>query len=80
MLNNDKADTLYRNISSLLNECMKDILLFTQASVSESQYSALRKLIMNSFGKGLHERLLGLILSSMERAGAEKQMESRKEP
>jgi hypothetical protein len=71
---------LIEELFSTLKETMKQILLYAQASMPESQFIAFRKLVLDAFGgKGLHAKLRILISKAMERAGAEKQIESRKE-
>lgn len=71
---------LIEQITLELKEIMKKILLYSQASMSESQFNAFRKLVMDAFGHELNGKMRSLLRKAMERAGAEKQIESRKEP
>lgn len=71
---------LIEQITLELKEIMKKILLYSQASMNESQFQAFRKLVMDAFGHELNGKMRGLLHKAIERAGAEKQIESRKEP
>ena len=64
---------LIEQIFHLQKETMKRVLLFAQAAMSESQFIAFRKLILDEFGsRGLRKEIVNAVNKVMERAGAEK--------
>lgn len=64
---------LIEELFSTLKETMKQILLYAQASMPESQFIAFRKLVLDAFGsKGLQKEIHEVVSKVLERAGAEK--------
>ena len=67
---------LIEQLVHLLKETMKQILLYAQASMSESQFRAFRKLVLDAFGsKGLQSEILNAVSKVMDRAGAQARSE-----
>ena len=58
---------LYQVIVALLNARKKQVLLFAQSSMSESQFEAFRRLFLNEFGKSGFEKELARVLAEKQR-------------
>lgn len=58
---------IYQVIVTLLNTRKKQVLLFAQSSMSESQFEAFRRLFLNEFGKSGFEKDLERILAEKQR-------------
>lgn len=67
--------SLYQSVSALLNARKSRVLLIAQASLSEHQYQAFKKLFLDEFGeRGLEKELKPLLLEKqhgMARNGQE---------
>lgn len=57
---------LFEAIVVLLNARKKQILLFAQSSMSESQFKAFRQLFLNEFGKSGLEKDLEKVLAEKQ--------------
>jgi hypothetical protein len=67
----DVQKILIGKLLLLEKETMKHILLYAQASMSESQFLAFRKLVMDAFGsRGLQQQINIAVKEVLERAGA----------
>lgn len=63
---------LIEQILFLQKETMKMVLLYAQAAMTETQFHAFRKLVLDEFGsKGLRQKIYNAVTRIVERAGAE---------
>jgi hypothetical protein len=57
---------LYQQIIDLTNTHKKQVLLFAQAALPESQFKAFRQLFLNEFGKSGFEKGLAKVLAEKQ--------------
>ena len=57
-------------ILAAINECRRNLLLYSQAALPQSQFEAFRKLLLNELGKSGLEGKVIEVLDGRERAGS----------
>ena len=63
------ANKLITQIENLDREVMKSVLIFGEMSLSESQFRAFRKLVLDVYGGKVRELITQSLGTGMERAG-----------